>query len=128
MVFFSIVRASAKANKTEIKNLEYLKVSVFVNMSAKEFAAATGNNLIIFQKIYFKVIQRQIKRDLKKDSDLLINNYFDQNRTYVGVNYEINKKISLQLQYMHIWQLLSNGITLDNIDVIRFNIYHTISL
>lgn len=74
------MRASAKVNKTEIKNLEYLKVSVFVNVSAKEFAAATGNNLIIFQKIYFKVIQRQIKRDLKKDPYLLINNYFDQKK------------------------------------------------
>jgi hypothetical protein len=58
----------------------------------------------------------------------ITNNYFDQNRTYAGINYELNKKISLQLQYMHIWQLLSNGITLDNIDVIRFNLYHTISL
>lgn len=57
----------------------------------------------------------------------IINNYFDQNRLYLGLNYELNKRLSLQLQYMRVWQLLSNGITLDNIEVIRFNIYHTIN-
>jgi len=56
------------------------------------------------------------------------NNYFDQDRLYVGVNYEINKKIALQLQYMHIWQQASNGLTLNSNEVIRFNIYHTISI
>jgi hypothetical protein len=77
---FSIARASANGNKTEIKNLDYLKASVFVNMSAREFAATTGKKLSFLQKIYFKVIQRQIKHDLKKNPDLLINDYFDQKK------------------------------------------------
>lgn len=77
---FSIVRASANENKREMKNPDYLKASVFVNLSAREFAAVTGNKLNFFQKIYFKVIQRQIKRDLKKNPDLLINDYFDQKK------------------------------------------------
>ncbi len=55
-------------------------------------------------------------------------NYFDQDRLYAGINYEINKKISLQLQYMHIWQQAFNGLTLNSNEVLRFNIYHTISL
>lgn len=55
-------------------------------------------------------------------------NYFDQDRLYIGVNYEINKKIVLQLQYMHVWQQASNGLTLNSNEVIRFNIYHTISI
>jgi hypothetical protein len=74
---FSIVRTPANDNKTEIKNPDYLKASVFVKLSAKEFAAVTGRKLNFFQKIYFKVIQRQIKRDLKKNPDLLVNDYFD---------------------------------------------------
>lgn len=74
---FSIVRTSANGDKTEFKNPDYLRASVFVNLSASEFAAATGKKLNFFQKIYFKVIQRQIKRDLKKNPDLLINDYFD---------------------------------------------------
>ncbi len=55
-------------------------------------------------------------------------NYFDQDRLYVGINYEVNKKLSLQLQYMHVWQQGSNGLTLNSNEVIRFNIYHTINL
>ena len=55
-------------------------------------------------------------------------NYFDQDRLYACINYEINKKIALQLQYMHIWQQASNGLTLNSNEVIRFNIYHTISI
>lgn len=58
----------------------------------------------------------------------IIYNYFDQDRLYAGINYEINKKISLQLQYMHIWQQASNGLTLNSNEVIRFNIYHTIGI
>ncbi|MDO8998265.1 MAG: DUF2490 domain-containing protein [Bacteroidota bacterium] len=53
-------------------------------------------------------------------------NYFDQNRSYAGLNYELNKKISLQLQYIHIWQQLSSGNTFLMSEVIRFNLYHTI--
>ena len=55
-------------------------------------------------------------------------NYFDQNRTYFGLNLELNKKLTLQLQYMHIWQQLSSGNTFLSTEVIRFNIYHTIAL
>jgi len=55
-------------------------------------------------------------------------NYFDQNRLYAGLNFEVNKKLSLQVQYMHIWQQQSNGFTLLDMNVIRFNIYHTITL
>ncbi|MBA2614141.1 MAG: DUF2490 domain-containing protein [Bacteroidetes bacterium] len=55
-------------------------------------------------------------------------NYFDQNRAYVGVNLELNKKLTLQLQYMHIWQQLSSGNTFLRTEVIRFNFYHTLQL
>lgn len=55
-------------------------------------------------------------------------NYFDQNRTSVGLTFDLNSKISFQAQYIYIWQQLSNGITLDKINVIRFNILHRINL
>lgn len=60
--------------------------------------------------------------------NMIVFNYFDQNRLFAGLNYGVNKKLSLQVQYMHIWQQASNGITLNSIEVIRLNIYHTISL
>lgn len=58
----------------------------------------------------------------------IVYNYFDQNRLYTGINYEINKKIALQLQYMHLWQQASDGLSLNSNNIVRFNIYHTISI
>lgn len=55
-------------------------------------------------------------------------NYFDQNRSYAGLNYELSKKLAIQLQYIHIWQQLASGNTFLSAEVIRFNLYHTISL
>jgi hypothetical protein len=80
------VKISADAHNPAMKDPDYLKASVFVNLSAREFAAATGYRLNFFQKIYFKVIQRQIKRDLKKNPDLLINDYFDQGKVKFKFN------------------------------------------
>ena len=57
-----------------------------------------------------------------------ISNYFDQNRSYLGINYEHNKNLTCQFLSMHIWQPLTNGITIDNISVIRFNIIHKIKV
>jgi len=58
----------------------------------------------------------------------IVYNRFDQNRSYVGINYEHNKNITYQIVGMHIWQQLPNGITMDNISVIRFNIIHKIKV
>lgn len=55
-------------------------------------------------------------------------NYFDQNRLFAGINFEQNKKLTYQIQFMKIWQQQSNGLTLDDISVIRLNVFHKISL
>lgn len=56
---------------------ENLRADVFVKMSAKEFTALTGKKLNLLEKIYFKVSIKKIKRDLKKNPDLLITDYYD---------------------------------------------------
>lgn len=78
----------------------------------------TGNNL-------FVLVGNEV---MVNAGNTISYNYFDQDRLYAGFNYEINKKLSLQLQYMHIWQQTSNGLTLNSNEVLRFNIYHTINL
>ena len=78
----------------------------------------TGNNLFLL-----------VGNEVMVNAGNNINyNYFDQDRLYAGINYELNKKVSFQIQYMHIWQQASNGLTLYSNNVLRFNIYHTISL
>ncbi len=75
---FSMVSVPLSAVKNEMANPAYLKASAFVKMSPTEFAAVTGKKLNLVQKIYFKVIKRQVKRDLKKNPDLLMTDYFDK--------------------------------------------------
>ncbi|MFN8115064.1 MAG: DUF2490 domain-containing protein [Bacteroidia bacterium] len=78
----------------------------------------TGNNLFLL-----------VGNEVMVNAGNNINyNYFDQDRLYAGINYELNKKVSFQIQYMHIWKQASNGLTLYSNNVLRFNIYHTISL
>lgn len=55
-------------------------------------------------------------------------NFFDQNRTSAGIHFELNDKLDIQFQYLRIWQQLSNGQTINNTNVLRFNIYHKINL
>lgn len=74
----SFVRPVLENGNQEISTPSYLKASVFVKMSASDFAAATGTKLNFFQKIYFKVLKRHVKRDLKKNPDLLMTAYVDQ--------------------------------------------------
>lgn len=76
----SIVRFPPE-KKVATTKADYLKASVFVTLSAREFAAVSGTRLNFFQRIYFKAVQRQVKRDLRKNPDLLITNYFD-NKTH----------------------------------------------
>ena len=52
-----------------------------------------------------------------------INNtlFFDQNRTYAGINFKFNSKNNLQCQYIKIFQWYSNTNVLDDQNVIRLN-------
>lgn len=55
-------------------------------------------------------------------------NYFDQDRLYAGLNFEQNKRLTYQIEFMQMWQQQSNGITLDKVSIIRFNVFHKINL
>lgn len=69
---FSIVKPAAIE-----KNVADFRASEFVKLSAKDYASLTGRKLNFFEKIYFKIVQKQVKRDLKKNPDLLMSQYLD---------------------------------------------------
>lgn len=48
--------------------------------------------------------------------------FFDQNRTFAGVNFRINSNSSLQFQYLKILQWHSNTSVLDDQNIIRINL------
>jgi hypothetical protein len=58
----------------------------------------------------------------------IVYNYFDQNRSSAGLLVELNKNISLQPQFIYIWQQEAEGRTINQINVIRFNLVHKLKL
>ena len=83
---FSIVKHVSDRNNIFPANIEYLHASVFVKLSAKEFAVITGKKLDLPQKIYFKIVQRRLKHELKKNPDLLITKYYDTQKAKFKFN------------------------------------------
>jgi hypothetical protein len=69
---------SLSVMKPSFASNDYLKASVFVKMSAKEFAGASGTKLNLIEKVYLKVLQHKIKKELKKNPDFLLTNYIDK--------------------------------------------------
>lgn len=55
------------------------------------------------------------------------NRFFDQNRASVALNLKVSEPLSLQWQYMKIYQSRNRATILEDQDVFRFLVYHTIN-
>lgn len=53
-------------------------------------------------------------------------NYFDQNRAFAGVVYQVSKQAQVQLGYMHLFQQLPVGTTYRNQHTIRVFYFHNL--
>lgn len=89
---------------------------------------------IELQRMIWKSKEAESSLHFQLGNEVMVNavkpgegNYFDQNRTAIGLLYALNEKFSFQVQYMNIFQRLSNGTAFNQVNVIRFNIYHTIN-
>lgn len=58
----------------------------------------------------------------------IINNYFDQNRFFLGFNYHLNKHDNLQFGYMNLFQQLAAGNRYRSIHVARLFFFHNLDL
>ena len=56
---------------------QYLKASVFINLSRSEFEFMRGKKLSFLERMYFKSSQRKLRKELKTDSNLSITKYYD---------------------------------------------------
>lgn len=62
---------------TTVPAADYLKASVFVTLSPRQFTEITGKKLNLPQRIYFKIVQRKLRRELVSNPDLSITQYYD---------------------------------------------------
>lgn len=58
----------------------------------------------------------------------IIKNVFDQNRVYIGLNYQLNKALSLELGYLNWFQQRTSGDQFYNRNIARITIFHKIIL
>ncbi|MFS8083735.1 MAG: hypothetical protein ACMG51_09805 [Ginsengibacter sp.] len=58
-------------------NVDQLYARDVINMTAKQFSAATGHQLNFIQKIYFKVLKVKLRSEVKKNPELQLNNYYE---------------------------------------------------
>jgi hypothetical protein len=58
----------------------------------------------------------------------IINNHFDQNRAYLGIEKAISKSISAELGYLWWYQQRDTGLDFFNRDIIRFTLWHRVRL
>jgi hypothetical protein len=70
-----IVPGITKSNTASLANINSLKASEFVKLSAKDFNRLTGKRLNFFQRISFQIVKLKMKHDLKKNPDVLITEY-----------------------------------------------------
>lgn len=56
----------------------------------------------------------------------ITNNYFDQNRLFIGVGYQFTSHLNAQLGYMKVFQQLPQPDTFRNIDAIRLFVFHNL--
>ncbi len=73
----AIVPHQLISEKETISSNDLSRADVFVILTAKDFASLIGQKLTLIQKIYFKVAQIRLKKDLKSNPDLLVNDYYD---------------------------------------------------
>jgi hypothetical protein len=58
----------------------------------------------------------------------IVNNYFDQNRFFLGLAYHVNKHDNLQFGYMNLFQQLAAGNRYKNLSVARIFYFHNLDL
>lgn len=58
----------------------------------------------------------------------IVNNYFDQNRFFIGLSYHVNKHDNLQLGYMNLFQQLAAGNRYRSIHAVRLFYFHNLDL
>lgn len=58
----------------------------------------------------------------------IVNNYFDQNRLFLGLGYQFTSQLNAQLGYLYVFQQLAAANSYVHINAIRLFVFHTLDL
>lgn len=79
----------------------------------------------IHPKSFSFVVNNEVHLNFGKQ---IVNNYFDQNRFFLGFKYQVSEHDNLQVGYMNLFQQLPAGNRYRNLHTIRLNYYQTLDL
>ncbi|MEP7108689.1 MAG: DUF2490 domain-containing protein [Ferruginibacter sp.] len=83
-----------------------------------------GKNGIVPNSLSF-VVNEEININFGRE---IVNNYFDQNRFYLGLKYQVDLHNNLQLGYMNLFQQLAAGNKYRNFHVVRLYYFQNLDL
>ena len=79
----------------------------------------------IVPKSFSFVVNNEVHINFGKQ---IVNNYFDQNRFFLGLKYQVNEHSNLQVGYMNLFQQLGAGNRYRNINTIRLFYFQNLDL
>ena len=89
LLFFVTTTFAALPKTTPVKqSYAGVKASDILNFTAADFSLMTGKKMNAFQKISFKVMKIKLRKELKKNPDLLLNDFYKPNKK-IGVGWII---------------------------------------
>ena len=65
------------SEKSVVSPNNTIRADVFVTLTVKDFTRITGQRLTLVEKLFFKATQQKLKRELKRNPELLVTDYFD---------------------------------------------------
>ena len=74
-------------------------------------------------KSFFLFLNDELHINFGKE---IVYNYFDQNRAFLGIAYQIDKHSNVQLGYMNIFQQTASGNTYNNTHAARLFLFHNL--
>ena len=79
----------------------------------------------VVDKTPFLFVNNEVMINFGKE---IVNNYFDQDRAFIGFGYQFTSHLNAQLGYMYVFQQLPEGNKYLNINSIRLFVFHNLDL
>lgn len=126
---FMTINHRYKAEARFFHDIENEKLAGGFRFSNIRFRYQLGLDFPLLKKEGKEKIILKVKDEIMFNvGNKIVKNVFDQNRIYIALNYKLNASYALEAGYMNWFQQQKAGTDFYNRDIIRFSIFHNLSL
>jgi hypothetical protein len=88
-----------------------------------------GADYIVWKSIKKKNLKLKTSDEILINAGkAIVNNVFDQNRFFIGLNYQFHPKLAIEAGYMNLFQQKTTGFEFYNRNIARFTLLHKIQI